>query len=279
MRTLLHFLARHSNIFLFIILEVAAVLLATSSNRYAHSTFWSEANQIVATVNNCIANVVDYLHLKSLNDDLAKENASLQRLLQTTANALEPSIENDSIYLYPHLGWQYIPAKVISASFTKQHNYIAINKGHNDGIQQGMGVICSNGIVGVVSATNPHYSLVTPAIHVNASINCRLLHNGYIVDTKWLGQDANTVQLTDVSRHIPIHIGDTVITSGLTQSFPEGIMVGLIKQDELKPTDSYHTTTVHLTTDFRQLRYVQVIHNPFLTPIINQIDSVTHDTD
>jgi rod shape-determining protein MreC len=177
------------------------------------------------------------------------------------ANALEKELEQDSQYVYSHLMWQYIPAKVIHATTHKQHNYLTINKGKRDGIEVDMGVLSHDGVVGIVTAVSEKYALVVPTIHTEMNLSCRLKKNNCVGRTQWMGRNCQEVALKDISRHISVEEGDTVVTSGLTSIFPEGIAVGIVTATALHEGDNYHQTTLQLTTDYQSIKYVQVIHN------------------
>ena len=69
------------------------------------------------------------------------------------------------------------------------------------------------------------------------------------------------VALEDISRHVTVNVGDTVVTSGLTNVFPEGIMVGTVAETEMTENDNYHRTKLQIATDYKTLKYVQVIRN------------------
>ena len=261
MRNLLDFLLRYSNFLIFLILEVVAFILIGTTHEYQNSTFWSSANRIVAGSNNIKTSITEYLSLREDNMELAAENAMLKTQLMATLNNAEAVIERDSQYVYSHLDWEYLPAKVIDISTHKQHNYLTINKGSRDGVEKDMGVVCAKGIVGIVSSVSEKYSLVVPLIHSEISISCRLKDNGQIGGTQWDGKDYRYVNLTHISRHITVFQGDTVVTSGLTPVFPENILVGTVYRTKLKAKDNYHTTLLELCTNYRSLKYVQVLHN------------------
>ena len=177
------------------------------------------------------------------------------------ANQLEAILERDSQYVYAQLDWDYIPAKVVHITTHKQHNYLTINKGLRDSIQVDMGVVGKDGVVGIVSAVGEKYSLVVPIIHVGMNLSCRLQNNNYIARTQWNGMRHDEVTLQDVSRHVTINMGDTVVTSGLTNVFPEGIIVGIVAETEITENDNYHRTKLHIATDYKTIKYVQVIRN------------------
>jgi rod shape-determining protein MreC len=54
-------------------------------------------------------------------------------------------------------------------------------------------------------------------------------------------------------------LGDTLVTSGFTSTFPEGIPVGYIEDFKIKPSDAYFDIKVKLAVNFRTLSHVKVI--------------------
>jgi rod shape-determining protein MreC len=242
-------------------LEVVAFILICNSHEYQQSAVWSSANKIIASIENTTTQIKDYFQLSEDNAHLAAENARLKNELMLLNNLVEHQIERDSQYIYTHLDWNYIPAKVIGSSVYKQHNYLTINKGTRDGIQEDMGVICNNGVVGIVSTVGEKYAIVVPIIHQKISLSCRLKNNGQIIGTHWDGKDYRMVSLTEIPRHVSVYRGDTVVSSGLTPIFPEGIMVGIVDHTLLNEGDNYHKTLMQLSTNYKTLKYVQVLHN------------------
>ena len=242
-------------------MEVVAFILICTSNEYQSSAVWSSANRVVAGMNNIQTTIGEYFQLRAENEELAVENALLKSELMLLENQLESAIERDTQYVYSHLDWEYIPAKVIEVSTNKQHNYLTINKGTRDGIEVDMGVIGAAGVVGIVSAVGEKYSLVVPIIHTKISISSRLKSNNQIGGTSWNGRDYRFVDLTEMARHVVVNKGDTVVTSGLTEVFPEGLIVGEVYETTLGQGDNYHQTKVKLSTDYKAIKYVQVLRN------------------
>ena len=261
MRNLIDFLLRYSNFLIFLILEVVAFILITTTHQYQHSAVWSSANRLVAGVESITTTIGDYFRLQQDNQRLAEENALLKNQLMAQANQLEAVTETDNQYVYSHLDWEYIPAKVVRITTHKQHNYLTINKGLRDSIEVDMGVVSKEGVVGIVSAVGERYSLVVPIIHVGMNLSCRLKTNNYIGRTQWNGIRHDEVALEDISRHVPVAEGDTVVTSGLTNVFPEGILVGTVVKTNMTESDNYHRTTLKIATDYKTVKYVQVIRN------------------
>jgi len=206
---------------------------------------FSTANSFVAWERETAGEIGEYINLRQVNADLAEENAFLRNQLAT-----------DSSF---HAA--YHSAKVIQMTFDKQHNYLTINRGANDGIYRGMGVRNADGAVGIVRTVGAQYSIVQPIIHTRSRLSCRFAKNDYIGTLEWNGKDCRFAQLTDIATHINVAVGDTIVTSGLSPAFPEGIPVGIISDCQLKPGDSFYTIRVLLSTDFRRLKYIETITN------------------
>lgn len=253
MNNLLKFIGKYSNFLVFIILEVVAFLLIGNYNDYPHSKFLSTSNAIVGWQNEQIANIRDYFALRAINKTLAEENALLRTQL---------SAQSDTLLSYsaPPLS-QYTPAKVVGLTLFENHNYLTINRGEEDSIGVGFGVRNTEGAVGVVCTVNKHYAIVLPLINTESNLSCRLLKNDYLGSLTWRGSNPDYANLEDVAAHVPVAVGDTLVTSGLTPSFPEGIPVGIVEEAILKEGDSYYIIRVKLATNFRKIKYVEVIHN------------------
>lgn len=262
MRSLWKFILKYNNLLVLIVLEAIAFMLIVNNNDYPHSRWLSTSGKLIAWNYQVVDGINGYFHLRSTNELLVAENAALREELTHYKDIAEDSIENS--YHYAHLQQKYIPAKVIQLSTNKAHNYLTLNKGEQDGIRAGMGVISAQGVVGIVRNTSEHFSIVIPTIHTSAGISVRMKKNDYIATVEWDGRSSRYANLIDVASHIAVEEGDSVVTSGLTPIFPAGIAVGIVEKSQLKPGDSYYTIRVRLTTDYRRLDYVHVIDNPML---------------
>ena len=262
MQNLLKFIQQHGNFLIFLCLEVVAFMLFFSSHPYQRSGILSAANTAAAAVNEGAGTISGYFSLGAVNRALAEENARLQTENARLAGIAERQAENDSIYRYAHLQWCFSPAKVVDIQTKTMHNYLVLNKGSRDGVAPGQGVLSHDGVVGVISGVNSHFSLVIPVIHPKMNLSCRLAKNGDMGFLHWQGTSPHYAQLTDIARHVTVTEGDTVVTSGMTGLFPEGVSVGVIDRISISDGDTYYTLRVRLSTDFSSLKYVQIINNP-----------------
>ena len=255
MQNLLKILLRYSNFLVFIALEVAAFLLLSLNNAYPRSSMLSTANEIVAWQNEQISSIRGYFSLRRQNELLAIENAELRNQIYSMDSAEYRG------------AWHFTDAKVVQMTTDELHNYLTINRGAKDGIRRGQGIRNEEGTVGIVRTVGAHYSVVLPLINTHTQLSCRFKKNDYAATLKWDGADSRFAQLADVAAHMVVNPGDTIITSGLSPVFPEGIPVGIVEKSELKAGASYHTIRVRLNTNFKRLKYVEVVQNEHQTEV------------
>jgi rod shape-determining protein MreC len=249
MQNLLRILLRYSNFLVFLFLEVAAFLLISWSNSYPRSAMLSTANDFIAWQHEQISEMRGYLSLRSQNEQLAAENVALRNQLCR----MDSSRNSGSFH--------YGSAKVVQMTTDQLHNFITINRGSRDGIVRGQGVRNEDGVIGMIRTVGPNYSVVQPIINTESHLSCRFAKNDYLGTLTWDGKDNRFAILTDVSTHMVVNPGDTIVSSGLSPAFPEGIPVGIVENSVLKSGDSYYTIHVRLSTNFKRLKYVEVVQN------------------
>lgn len=269
MRNLWQLIVKYSNLLLFLLLEVVALFFVFSRNGLPHSAWCSSANYVVGSFYQTVDKVFDYFFLRHENDRLVAENVELQNYITRLENQLEGLRETqlpDTVpaYVYAEKDLHYIPAKVINFSTSSQRNYLTLNKGARDGIEENMGVVDQDGVVGIVRAVSDRFSVVIPVINNAFSVSCRFLSNDKLGPLHWDGVDYRYAQLEDIARHVEVHEGDTLVTSGLSDAFPEGVRVGVVEKAELGENDAYYHIKVRLAADFHRLGYVQIIQNKAL---------------
>ena len=137
---------------------------------------------------------------------------------------------------------------------------LTLNKGSKDSVFRDLGVINSKGVVGIIANTSKNYATVMSILNENSKINARLKKDIHYGTITWNSKDYRTVQFEDLPRQANIKIGDTVITDGKSTIFPEGILIGKIKN--FKITDkSYQIINVELFNDMSAIRYVNIVSN------------------
>ncbi len=275
MQNLLKILLRYGNFLVFILLEVAAFLLISYNNAYPKSSILSTANQVIAWQNKQISEIKSYFSLKEQNEILALENTDLRSQLSQIQQSIDDSVMRETMKLSNYTAPTYLPAKVVQITTRNINNFLTINVGKRDSIHKGQGVINDEGVVGIVQTVGKKYSVVMPIINTHTNVSCRFTKNDYIATLQWDGDDYRFASLIDVASHLVVNKGDTIVTSGLSPIFPEGIPVGIVENSTLEEGASYHTIRVRLSTNFKRLKYVEVVCNEDQL----DLDNLTNDMD
>ena len=263
MRNLLNFLLKYNHWFLFILLEVISFVLLFRFNHYQHSVYFSSANAVAGKVYEVSGGITSYFHLKSVNEDLLDRILELEQQNHNLEDALgrhlSDSTELNSIRNLPNTDYQVFKARVINNSLNLVDNYITLNRGSKDGIRPEMGVVDGNGVVGIVYDTSSHYSRVISVLNSKSSISCKIVGSEYFGYLKWEYGDSRYAYLKDLPRHAEFNLGDTVVTSGYSTVFPEGIMIGTVDDMADSNDGLSYLLKVKLATDFGKVSEVRVI--------------------
>jgi rod shape-determining protein MreC len=260
MRNLFLFIWKNHIFFLFLVLQSLAFYFIISNKNYHNTSFFNSSNLVTGNIFTVFDEVTGYFNLKQANELLAAENARLLSLSKdafSNENMNETEVGNsDFIQQYT-----YLEAKVINNSINKRNNYITINKGSNHGIKPLMAIIAPDGVVGIVKSVSENYSSVLSLLNKNTMISGRLKNLGYLGSVHWNGGDPSVAEMYDIPKHAAIQVGDTIITSAASAIFPEGVLIGVIEQFQLKDGDNFYDITLRLSTDFGKLSYIYVVNN------------------
>lgn len=249
---------------MFIALEVMCVVLLFSYNSYQCSVYLSTANAVSARLLRGQDKVTSYFGLAEKNRALVEQNALLQeRILalesMSTQHLLDSLSKEEALQRVHRTGYRITPAQVVDKSINKTDNYITLDRGTADGVEPDMGVMGVDGIVGVVYKCTEHYSLVMPLLNSKSRVSCKVYGSGDIGYLQWTGGDSRYAMLHDLPRYADVAVGDTIVTSGNSSFFPEGLMVGIV--NELYPSQDglYVALKVELATQFAKLEHAFIL--------------------
>jgi len=255
MRNLFAFLWKFQFFALFIILQVISIILLANSYSYHQSKIFGLTSELSGDLFSSLNNVTGYLNLKKENQRLVTENARLRNQLKSSF------LITDTCTAYIDSLYHVIPAKVISATVSRPNNYIMINKGRRHGIKKEMAVISSDGMAGFVVAVSEHYSFIMSTLHSNTRVSATIVKNGQLVNITWPGYDYRSGAVIDIPSHVHLIEGDTLVTSGNSLIFPQGIMIGTIIEQKESLNKGLGEASIRFSTDFNSLQYVYVIKN------------------
>jgi rod shape-determining protein MreC len=268
MRNVFLFIRRYFNFLLFLFLQAFSIYLIINYNKYHQAVGGAMMNELTGKVNTQYSEINDFFLLKQKNKDLLAENARLRN--QQKQNFESPDTTNklvtDSIP-YDTLGnkrkWLYQHSRVVSNSVSTTNNFIVLARGADQQLSKDEGVVdINNGVVGIVTDVSANFAVVMSLLHKDSRISGILKNDpnggGSII---WDGKEPNYLSFINVRQSAKAKKGDTVITSGITPTFPYGMMIGTI--DEIRPDKSTNNFIIKIRTaaNFYNLQYVYAIKN------------------
>lgn len=252
---------------------VVSCVLLIGNNDYQQSVYLTSANKLSGSIYGSWSQITGYFHLKAINERLQNANADLQsevlNLKSQLADIKALSLDS-SQFQQNRKRYEFIPAAVIHNNTLLPRNYFTINRGTLDGIEPGMGVLDQNGIVGIVNVSGDHLSRVISLLNETQRFSVKLKGTPFIGSLTWRGRDPSVAYVEEIPRHAIYNIGDTIVTSGYSTTFPEGLPVGIVLNRVKTQDDSFFTFKIKLMSDFKTLGAVKVIKDIYK----NEIDSL-----
>ncbi|MCE7864511.1 MAG: rod shape-determining protein MreC [Bacteroidetes bacterium CHB5] len=255
MERLLNFIYEYRAFFTFLFLELLCAWLVIENNQYQSTRYFNSSNQVAARLLGFSQGVREYFSLRAINEDLAHENAELRRELEQTRIRLTEAT-TDTVRINQ---FDFVSAKVLANSTHLYKNFITINKGQADGLAPGMAVIGEAGAVGKIKSVSSRYAVLISLLNVDEQVSGMIKRTNHFGTVRWDGLSQRYTTLQFIPRHATPAVGDTVVTSGYNAVFPEGVMVGIIREASLRPEAPFWDIRVELAQDFGRLAFVEVV--------------------
>lgn len=279
MRNIILFIQRYYVFFSFLLLEIIAIGSYINFNYYQRVRYFSSANAVTGSFFSTVHDVKSYFGLKEVNQRLAEENALLRQ--QLAYSYYNDSLQSDTISSQidstKKQMFLYTVAEVINNSVNKKNNYITLDRGYKHGIITGMGVICDQGVVGVIVDVSENFSTVLSVLSIKTKITPKIEGNEYFGSFEWDGFTPDMAKLTQVNMHAPIKNGMKVVTSGFSPIYPENINIGTIEEFSREADDNFYDIKIKLSTNFSSLTKVYVVKNLYKEEI-DSLERITSGT-
>lgn len=265
MQQMVLFLVKYNGVLAFFILQVIALsLYFTRNSNPEKKAFLSTANDLIGNLYETSSNATRYWNLSDVNDRLARENAELKMKLPSskfTSLVQVKTIKDTTLQQQ----YKYFEAKVVNNTIHRTHNFLTINRGRRQGVKANSGVLSGNGtgIVGIVQKVSNNFGVVMSLLNVDTRISAKILRNNNFGMLVWQAQDAQHLHLESVPKHAEVHKGDTIVTSGYSTIFPEGILIGTVDSVICPPGLNFYDIRVALFNDMNNVEYVYVVSDLF----------------
>ena len=260
MRKLIAFFQRFRVFLVFLILQFISLGLFFSWLSYPRTKFFNTSSTIVAQILDLEHALTKFFTLHEANEKLQKEIIELKEKQPKSFLSIDPKTKliNDTILKQ---AFRYIPATVINSSFSSKNNFFTIDAGRLKGIKEKMGVVSTDGIVGIVYDLSDHYAVVKSILTENINISAYIENNDAFGILKYNENDPRFLTLTGIPNDILIEEGRIVKSRGSSGHFPKGLMIGTVDQVTSIEGKTFWDIRVKIAQDMRRIQYVYVINN------------------
>lgn len=258
------------NTAVFILLEIAALGMLRHGDSLQDLFISRAAHGFLGYFWGISESISDYASLRTENRHLAEEILRLTETITRLEEEAAAAAACDSAdYTTAWRGkYEFIPAEVIKNSVNKQHNYLIIGKGSDDGVRPQTGIITSRGVIGIVDAVSRHYSYAISFLNSDSSISARIGKDGAAGPMAWDGKGSGNALLREIPLQVKFEEGDTVYTSGFSTIFPPDIPIGRITGSRIVNGATFEIK-VSLFQDFSSVRHVCLVRNRDLDEIMS----------
>jgi rod shape-determining protein MreC len=266
-RNIFLFIRRYSTLLFFLFLQALSIYFIVSYNKYHQAAFGGTMNKFTGSINKQYNKIEYYFQLSRTNDSLVKANEVLYNKLRSNYNLPDStnkividSVKQDTLMRYRK--FNYMSAKIISNSTTSQSNFIVVYGPNVKSFVKGMGVVgINNDVIGIVTEIDGDYAVVMSLLHKDSHLSGKLFKGGETGTLNWDGKQPNILTLNNVPGSAKVVKGDSIITSGLTTTFPKGIMFGKVIDVKTETGKNNFRITLKTAADFYNVEYVYAIQN------------------
>lgn len=252
------------NTAVFILLEIAALHILGNNGTIQNFFLMKGVHGLMGKVWGSTEAVSRYFSLKKENEALSMEVFRLSRQVDNLNRRLEDATLEASAAesdIFTREGpFEFKRAAVVKQSLNKQHNYLIISKGSEDGIRPQSGLVSSSGVIGIVDAVGKHYSYAISFLNSEMSISARIGMDGASGPMTWDGVHRDGAILKEIPLQNKFEKGDTVYTSGYSSIFPADIPLGVTGKSKIVNGSTYEVN-IRLFQDYSAVRHVTVVWN------------------
>jgi len=181
------------------------------------------------------------------------------KTLRDEINYLENELELDETLTE----YKFANATVVNRNVAYWNNTITINKGSYDGIEFGMAAVTSKGLIGKVIATTNFTSTVKliTSDDSNFVVSVSVLNeeDTFVGLLKSYEPNENYFLIDCLTNDVTVEEGDEVVTSGLSEIFPKGILIGNVKEITIDKFGLSKILKVTPSADYNDIRYVSIL--------------------
>lgn len=202
-----------------------------------------------------------YIHLVGLEADnriLKSKIAALQtEVILYKEGYLEAQRLQKILSLQNDYHYSSIAARVIGREQAALSKTFWINKGSAHGLKSGMPVIVPPGLIGRLTDVSWHSSKVLLLIDENSNVDALIQRTRVQGIVRGAGSRGCMVRY--ISKIQDVKEGDVIMTSGMSNIFPKGLLIGTVSQVDHKDVGLFLKIQVTPFVDFSTLEEVLIL--------------------
>lgn len=266
MRNVFLFLRRYAVFITFLVMQVIALTMLFTDNRFHNSVFGMLSNELAGNINKRVDKAEEFLSLSEQNQMLREQNAKLLSLLPNGVLLPDSAMEMvtdtfrlDSIKQYRQ--YDYLSAKIISNTVFLQQNYMVLHRGSSQGVTPNMAVVGVDGVMGTVVHVSPNMALVMSLLNRQSKVIATLKKGSGLGEVSWDGKNPGYLVLTKIPKTVVVNKGDTVVTSPYSDKFPPGLPIGVVEEVEQDQETNTYILQVKTAVNFYNVQHAFVVRN------------------
>lgn len=185
---------------------------------------------------------------KARIDELTKEIEELKKVLDLNSTLTD---------------YKAINATVINRNVGYWYNTLTIDKGSHDGIEEGYAVVVNEGLIGKIVGVSEFNSTIKllSSDELGNKISVKINIDGKSIYGLLTSYDSknNVYIIEGISEIGDLQEGSYVTTTGFSDLFPSGILLGTIKKVTLDHYELTKVVEVTPSVDFDDINYVSVL--------------------
>lgn len=229
--------------------------------------FVTAANAVSNGVNGFIDKLVNADTYKSQNDELRE---LVTEMYERTADYEELQKENEQLREMLNLSKKHEdfkfsePCSIVARNANDIYGGFTINHGSTSGISLNDPIITSVGLIGRVTDIAPNYARVSTILspQVNVGVYTQRTKTTGVLESNTATAEQGLCLMSNILKDADITPGDVIVTSGQSGLFPEGLIVGTVKEVYDDPNglskhaliepaeDCFKITSVYAVVDF-----------------------------
>ncbi len=155
--------------------------------------------------------------------------------------------------------FQHVGAEVIGRTVDPLNTVVTINRGKKDGISPSNPVIVGDGVlIGSIIQTFETISYVRLINDNQSKVGATLMNEDRTIGLVEGGYDIG-VQMNFIPQNEVVSPGDIVVTSGLTENMPRGLMIGKVEFVEKQPLEPFQQAILDPLADLSYLNNVSIL--------------------